>query len=212
MRDKTSIGDSRIKDLIKIDYFSEFGNIKKLLKIFNVFNKIYDKSKKKFKKQIAKDKVNEYGLTDELVKAFSHKETEKTYMMVDMYNMIKEIDKMEFSDISNIEKAHYQQTILGTIDIIDKKCKGIACVMSIDTKYTPRLECYALANGNTVEVRIYKWLFKERPLKEGDMICIKYQISKPRQTMIDGKWVDIPNTKVWWLTDYRKASLLDVRG
>ena len=212
MRDKTSIGDSRIKDLIKIDYFSEFGNIKKLLKIFNVFNKIYDKSKKKFKKQIAKDKVNEYGLTDELVKAFSHKETEKTYMMVDMYNMIKEIDKMEFSDISNIEKAHYQQTILGTIDIIDKKCKGIACVMSIDTKYTPRLKCYALANGNTVEVRIYKWLFKERPLKEGDMIYIKDQISKPRQTMKDGKWVDIPNTKVWWLTDYRKASLLDVRG
>ena len=82
----------------------------------------------------------------------------------------------------------------------------------VDTKYTPRLECYALANGNTVEVRIYKWLFKERPLKEGDMICIKDQISKPRQTMIDGKWVDIPNTKVWWLTDYRKASLLDVRG
>jgi DNA polymerase-3 subunit alpha len=81
-KEKTSIGFSRIEDLIKIDYFSEFGNTNKVLKVFKLFLNVYDKSKKSFKKQLSKDKVLEYGLTDEILKVFSHKETDKTYMMV----------------------------------------------------------------------------------------------------------------------------------
>ena len=53
--------------------------------------------------------------------------------------------------------------------------------------------------------------YLKKTIKEGDMICIKIRYLNLGKTMIDGKWVDIPNTKCQWLTDYRKASLLDVR-
>lgn len=210
-KEKSSVGQSRLEDLIVIDYFSEFGCIGKLLKILNVFTKIYDSSKKAFKKQITKTKVNEYGIAEELVKAFSHKETDKTYMMIDMYGMLKEIDKLDFDDISIFEKVKHQQKVLGKINIVDKRYKGIVCVTSVDTKYTPKLEVYAIANGNTIEVKIDKKTFNKCPLDELDIIKVRSQIPKPRQTKNDdGDWVDIPNTSVWWITDYRKASTIDI--
>jgi DNA polymerase III alpha subunit len=211
-KEKSSVGLSRIEDLIKIDYFSEFGNINKLLKTLQVFNKGYDSTKRTFKKQISKNKVEEYGVTDELVKAFSHKETDKTYMMIDMYGMVKELNSIEFGDITSILKAQYQYEVLNNVNIIDRKCKGIAIVQSVDTKYSPKLECYALANGNTLDVKIDKRSFKKNPLKEGDAILIKNIIPKPRQTKNeDDEWVDIPDTKVWWITDYKKASTYEVK-
>ena len=203
---QTSINSRQINILIKIDYFREFGDIDYLLYCYDLYSNIYGK------KQFRKDKISELGLDDDIVRKYSQKETQKTFMNVDTYSLLKECISNKTECRCNVlQRASYQKEFLGTIDIIDKKCKGIACVMSIDTKYTPRLKCYALANGNTIDVRIYKWLFKEKPLEEGDMIYIKNQVSKPRQTMIDGEWVDIPNTKVWWLTDYRKASLMDIK-
>lgn len=210
-KENSSVGLSRIENLIVIDYFSEFGNIAKLLRILKIFTKVYDVSKKTFKKQITKTKVEEYGITEELVKAFSHKETDKTYMMIDMYGMLKELDTINFQDVSVFEKMKYQHEVLGTIDIIDKRYKGVACITSVDTKYTPRLECYALANGNTIEVKIDKKSFRKVPLEEGDVILIKNIITKERQVMgVDGSYHSIAGTKVWWITDYRKVGMLDV--
>lgn len=206
-KEKTSVGVSRLEDLIKINYFSEFGNIKKLLRILKVFVKVYDTTKKTFKKQISKDKVDSYAVTEELVKAFSHKQTDKTYMMVDMYGMLKELNSIDFSDVSVLEKITFQHEVLNTIDIIDRKQKGVAYVLSVDTKYAPKLECYALANGNNIEVKIDRRTFSKNPLKEKDIILIKNIIPKERQIMgEDGEYTPIKGTKVWWVTDYRKVS------
>lgn len=211
-KENSSVGFSRLEDLISIDYFSEFGNINKLLKILNVFMKLYDPSKKAFKKQLSKDKVEEYGLTHELVKAFSHKETEKTYMMVDMYGILRELDTINFQDATIFDKVKYQYRVLNKVDIIDKRYKGFACILSIDTKYTPKLDCYALANGNTIEVKIDKRSFKENPLVEGDIIFIKNMVQKDRQSMgADGKFYAVEGSKVWWITDYRKARIYDIQ-
>lgn len=212
IKEKTNIANSRIEDLIKIEYFSEFGNINKLLKIFNLFIKLYDDGKKCFKKQISKDKVLEYELPEELFKRYSHKETNKTYMMVDMYGLLKEYSTYPFVDCSIIEKIKYQQEILGTIKIVNKRCKGVACVQSVDLKYSPKLICYALANGNSVEVKIEKRLFNKLPLKVGDVIYIKNIVSKDKQMMgDDGEFHKVEGEKVWWITDYRMASEYDIK-
>jgi len=213
IKEKTSIGASRIEDLIKIDYFSEFGNMKKLLRTLSLFDSLYDKSKKCLKKQLSKNKVSEIELTHDIVKRYSHKETEKTYMMVDMYGLLKEYNSLSFRDCSVIEKVKFQQEILGTLKIIDKRCKGIACVQSVDTKYSPKLKCYAIANGNIVEVKIDKKLFSKTPLKEGDVILIKNIIPKDRQQMgDDGEFHKVEGEKVWWVTDYRLATELDIHA
>lgn len=205
LKEETSVNSKQLFNLTMIGFFSEFGNIGKLLKITDIFNNVYDKTKKCFKKQMGKDKVEQNGLTHEAIKAYCHKETDKTYMQVDFYGLIKDIESnVPFVDISDYEKASYQQTILKHISIIDKKYKGVAVVSSIDTKYSPKISCFALANGNTIECKIDKRTYAGGQLEEGDVIEIKDTVAKPRQTKNEnGKWVDVPGTKVYWITGYR---------
>lgn len=205
MKSETSLNSRQLDLLIKIGFFSEFGHIGKLLRLNAIFSNIFDKTKICFKKNIAKNKVEEYGLTKEAVEAYTHKVSDKTYMQVDFYGLIKNIESnVPFIDISDYEKASYQQTILKHVSIIDKKYKGIAVVSAVDTKYSPKISCFALANGNTIECKIDKRTYAGGQLEEGDVIEIKDTVAKPRQTKNEnGKWVDIPNTKVYWITGYR---------
>lgn len=204
MKQNTGISKSRIEDLIEIDYFSEFGNIGKLLHILHTFDRAYDSTNKRFKKQISKQKVLDFGVTEQLVKAFSHKETDKTYLMVDMYGMLKELETVEFRDVTSREKAAFQQAILGNINFIDTKQKGIVIITDVDTKYSPQVTGYALANGNHRVFKISKRVFDQNELVEGDCIEIKNWTHKPKQKRIsDKEYEDIPGTKVLWVTDYR---------
>jgi len=206
IKSNTSVNKTQLENLIKIDYFSEFGCIGKLIKINEIFDNIYDKTKKCFKKQMKKEAVEKNSLTHEALKAYCHKETDKTYMQVDFYGLIKDIEEnCDFIDISDYEKASYQQTILKHVDIADKKYKGIAVISSVDTKYAPKVTCYAMANGNTIECKISRQVYNRCPLEEGDVIDIEDTNTRPRQTKNeDGKWVDVPGTKVVWITGYRR--------
>ena len=67
---KTSTDSRQLDILIKLDYFSEFGEINKLLKITEIFETLHDKS------QFKKDKLSEFNLTEEIVRKHSGSETE----------------------------------------------------------------------------------------------------------------------------------------
>lgn len=202
----SSCDKRQLVTLIKIDFFSEFGHIGKLLKMTEIFDNVYDKTKKCFKKQMKKNAVEKNGLTHELVRKYCHKETDATYMQVDFYGLIKDFEaNTKFEEISDYQRANYQQVILNHVDIVDKKkFQNIAVIGSVDTKYSPKINCYAMANGNTIECKIAKKTFVMKPLEEGDVIEIFDTMTKPRQTINeDGKWVDIPDTKVFWITGYK---------
>ena len=208
----TSVNTKQLDILIKSDFFSEFGNVNKLTNINNFFQRLYDKNKQAFKKQIKKDKVAEIGLTDEVIKVFCHKETEKTYMMVDFYSMLCEIEKtVEYADIGTLQKVSNHITYLGSATITDKRYKNFACVANVIDKRTPIVYLYAIANGNTIEVKIPRYKFDKRKLEVGDVIYIKSLKKKKKQAfnLDTGKWQSIPNTLVWWVEDYRMATASD---
>ena len=208
----TSVNTKQLDILIKSDFFSEFGNVNKLTNINNFFQRLYDKNREAFKKQIKKDKVGEAGLTDEIIKAFCHKETEKTYMMVDFYSMLCEIEKtVEYADIGTLQKVSNHITYLGSTTITDNRYKNFACVANIIDKASPIVYLYAIANGNTIEVKIPRQKFNKQKLEVGDVIYIKSLKKKKRQAKDPetGKWQSIPNTVVWWVEDYRMATASD---
>lgn len=208
----TSVNTKQLDILIKSDFFSEFGNVNKLTNINNFFQRLYDKNRQAFKKQIKKDKVDEVGLTDEVIKVFCHKETEKTYMMVDFYSMLCEIEKtVEYADIGTLQRVSNHITYLGSATITDKRYKNFACVANVIDKRTPIVYLYAIANGNTIEVKIPRYKFDKRKLEVGDVIYIKSLKRKKKQAFNPdtGKWQSIPNTVVWWVEDYRMATVSD---
>lgn len=208
----TSVNTKQLDILIKSDFFSEFGNVNKLLNVNSFFQKLYDKGKQAFKRQLKKDKVQEIGLTDEVVRTFCHKETDKTYMQVDFYSMLCEIEKtVNYADIGLLQKVSNHITYLGSATITDKRYKNFACVANVIDKASPIVYLYAIANGNTIDVKIPRQVFNKHKLEVGDVIYIKKLAKKKKQAKNPetGKWQSIPNTVVWWVEDYRMATASD---
>ena len=189
--------DSRKLDiLIKLDFFSEFGGINYLLVCNSLFDKYYGK------KQMKKEKLYEEGLDFDVIRKYAGKETPKMFSNLDSVGLINEL----ISTIPN-EKTTlrtiiaYQIENLGYVDIVDKKYAGYCVVTDLNVDYSPKLKLYALANGNTIPVKIDKKTFKNQPLRRGDIIKVTRQNKKPKMRKVEGKWIETEE-KEWWVTEY----------
>ena len=192
IRRNTGISQAVLSSLIKIDYFSDFGNSRELLHIMKTFYRAYDKAKDCFKKQISKSSIESYGVTEQMVTAFSHKQTDKTYMMVDMYGMLLEFLNVGFADFKPYVKASYQQKTLTRITITDPEAKGYCIVTMVNTKSrTPYVEGYSLKNGTYTRFKILSECYQKHPVEEGDVIIITRYSWGFKKTLNEfGKWVN----------------------
>ena len=189
--------DSRKLDiLIKLDFFSEFGSPNYLLKCNELFNKYHGK------KQMKKDKAFEEGLDFDIIRKYSTKETPKTFTGLDSMGMINELVQSISDNGTDVRtRIAYQLDNLGYIDIANKKYAGCCIVQDLNVDYSPKLNLYALANGNTIPVKIDKKTFKINPLKRGDIVKVTRQNKRPKMKKIDGQWME-SDEKEWWITEY----------
>lgn len=190
--------DSRQLDiLIKLDFFEEFGGISYLLICNSLFSKYYGK------KQMKKDKALEDGLDFDIVRKCSEKETQKSFMGLDSVALLNEL----LSNIPNEKtslktKIAYQIENLGYVDIVDKKYSGYCVALDLNVDYSPRLKLYALANGNTIPVKVNKKIFAEKPIRRGDIVKVEHQYKKPKMKKMDGEWVETDEME-WWISEYK---------
>lgn len=199
---KTSCNSRQLQILIELDYFSEFGDVNLLLTINNLFGEVYGKQ------QIKKDKIPKLGeyITEMDVRQFAGKESEKTFTKVDMFRLLKYLAAtIQVPPATIMERISYQKENLGYVDIVDKKYVGLALVMSVNTKWTPWLTLYALANGKTIECKVDKRDYNRQPVKEGDVVRIEGQTYKSRQRKTENGFEAVPGSKVLWITRYRKV-------
>ena len=189
--------DSRkLEILIKLDFFTEFGGINYLLKCNELFNLYYGK------KQLKKDKIFEQDLDFDLVRKHAGKESPKMFTQLDSIGLLTDLIKGIPNEETSLKtKIKYQIENLGYIDIVDKKYSGYCVVTDINVDYSPKLKLYALANGNTIPVKIEKKIYKEKQAVRGDIIQVKNQCRKNKMKKIDGKWIE-SDEKEWWITDY----------
>ena len=196
LKDNTSVNSRQLEILIKIDFFSEFGSIDDLLAYNEIFN-VYDG-----KKQIKKDKAYELGLDYDLIRKYSTKETPKMFSDLDSDGLITELISQLPSIKTSLKTAiEYQMECLGYIDIIDKKYSGYCVVTDLNVDYSPKIKLYALANGNEIPVKMKKDLFRQNPLKRGDIIQVLDQHKDFKRKMINGVWSKT-NEKEWWVDKY----------
>lgn len=194
---KMTINSKQLDILIKIDFFEEFGDIAYLLKCNEIFDKYYGK------KQIKKDKALLDGLDFDLIKKCCEKETPKMFGGLNSLKLIKEIS----SGFKNLEidlktKIQYQLDILGYVNISDKRYSRFCVVTDLNVNYSPRISLYALANGNTIPVKVSKQIYKKHPLKRGDIVKVIDQYRKPKSKKVNGEWVQT-DEKEWWVTEYK---------
>lgn len=198
IKEKTSVNSRQLDILIKLSFFNEFGNNKKLLDFVQLFNQYYNK------KQLKKDKI--HPKYEEIIKSLS-RETAKSYMDFQSYEFLQQIWKQIPNEkLSVVDELQTQKEFLGYCETkISNLNHPIFYVFEINTKYTPKLFCYSLQEGKEYQFKIYKKLFKKEPLQEGNLIYIQEKILKPKKKLVDGNWVDLEE-KEWIINSYYKVA------
>lgn len=204
IKEKTSTNARQLKILIELDFFSEFGDVNYLLEQYTFFDKFYDK------KQFKKDILSEFGVSLETISKYSKKESPKMFAEVDFRSYAKVVaPEIKYVPRKLSEQIKAQTDYLGYITIIDDRYKGMAAVISIDTKYSPKVKMYSLKNGTTLDCKIDKRTFNQNPISAGDIVTIYGTKKKPKSRKnADGKWEDVPGTSELWITKYHKTEVL----
>ena len=176
--------------LVKLDFFSEFGRAQRLLKIIDLYNMFHGK------KQIKKDKIT---LPIKILSKYALSETDKMFKFDDehMNAMLSELCAMiPDTDIPLNTKLQTQQEMCGYISYIDPTRINTAVVMSLDTKYSPKVTCYDIATGDTFTAKIKKKLYQMVPFGVGDIL--KYCIEKNKKWKKENDdWVQIDEYENW---------------
>lgn len=179
------IGISDLTTLTKLDYFSEFGKIGKILRFLDIYNELYGK------KILKKDK--EYLVKKLYLKEFCAKETEKQYTGFDSYKCLSSlIDKMADEDISIKDKLLYQLQYFGYVDIVDTNInKDIWLVTDmVERSKNKIVDLYCINNGEKIKVKVRSKIFSSNPFNKGDLLSID-------SFMREGKWSINPDTQEW---------------
>lgn len=192
------IGIADLTVLAKLDYFSEFGTIGKILKFLDIYNELYGK------KTIKKDK--NYLVKKLYLKQFCAKETDKQYSGFDSYKCLSDlIDKIPNEDISTYAKLKYQLEYYGYVNIIDE---------NIDRSYwfvsdiTPRgnnqiLDLYKINTGTHQQTKIRNKIFQTQPFNKGDTLNVTL-FSQEGKWIKDeeGKWKQSNSDKEYFINEY----------
>ena len=200
----TAINMKQMRILIDLDFFEEFGDANYLNMQLDLFDKYSGRS------QISKNELNTLHVSEEEARSFSAKETAKMFSGIDSLAMLRiAATKLKYRRRTLREKIGAQIEHLGYVDIVGDQYSGIACVTSIDTKYSPRLTLYSLKNGTSYQCKIDKRTFSQTKLAKGDILKVVANRFKPRVKKDEnGNWVEIPDTRELWITKYQRLDNL----
>lgn len=197
--EKTSLNSRQIKILIDLDFFDFLGETNHLARIYELYDAFGGR------KQINKEKVISYGIDLDDISPFAGSEGAKMLSRVDTKAFLKHAaktirtPKRSLRDKISLELKH-----LGYISITGDEFSGMAVVMDINTKYTPRLKLYSLKYGDVKECKIAAKLFNKSVLKNGDIIRVNGARSKPKTRFVsEGNYEAIPGTSELWITKYK---------
>lgn len=186
----SDINNGQIETLIRLNLFNQFGQTLRLLKIYDIFNLYHGK------KIIKKDKLT---LPLELVQKYTISETAKQFRFDEdsMNSMLRELIKMiPDSSIPIRTQLEVQQEYLGYISYINPKFKNTGFVLSVDTKYSPKISIYHLDTGETITYKLQKSLYQKNPFDQGAIIYF-YSELRNKSKLVNGQWQKTDEKELW---------------
>lgn len=209
---KTTVNSRQLDILIKLSFFSDFGDINNLLKQCELFNEFGDK------KFVQKTKLEKFGVSEDSVRAIAEKET-ATRFTVDMKKFLRATAAgIDVPPCSLAEKIKYQIELLGYADYTDSNSDPRrAFVTAIDTKYSPVIDAYCLKDGSARRFKIHKTknpknrdvktTWRDLPLEVGDIIYIKKHKKEVARKKVGDDWVPVEGKYNYWINDYEKIQI-----
>lgn len=200
---KTSINSRQLEILIGLNFFSDFGNNKYLLNIYNLYNGIKEKGKTILpsfrncsvisKKNI--DNYSTYGLSEYLVKKYSNKETQSQYREIDNMGLLSELcNKTENKSMNVVEQMKFEKEYLQYIEYINPKVSDDYYVV-IDFKTyknstQPYLIVRNISSGEELKTRIKRGnIYKSKPFGEFSILKIYGFIWDFKRKKVGDDWI-----------------------
>jgi len=190
IKEKTSLKINQLKVLIRLDYFRQFGKTKYLLQIVNLFEL--------FKygdiKQIKKDQLDKYGITEYQAKIYSEKETEKLYKGINTISLLKElISKIKNEDLPVIDKIVAESEYLGYVDYTNDKFNSnyyIILNFEVGKWGTPYFVVRNLKTGEEIKTRLKnKRMLDQKPFENYSILEIDELVEDFRRVKLsENKW------------------------
>lgn len=203
----TSVNSKQLKILIKLNFFSEFGEINTLLKQVDYFDKVYGK------KQFKIDKLKELDLPKDIVKLHCKKQTEKIWKDFDSISLLKDIVKnVEYKKTSILDIFNYQQELYGYVTtvypLVNKRYYYVADINV--TKTIVNISLYEIYSGKTRSVKMWTSEYNKSPFEKNSILYI-HTIEKKNKREPNGEinpitgkkiYVPVPNKFEYWLSKY----------
>ena len=203
----TSVNSKQLDILIKLDFFSEFGDINYLLKQVECYDKFYGR------KQFTISKLQKEGEDIELIKKYCQKQTEKTLKEFDYIGFLKDMtSSMAYSLVSITERMDYQKEYIGYISYINPNIgKRYYYVKDLSvTKSIVNIQLYEIYSGKTQKVKMWTTQYKKNPFDEGDILYLK-SVEKKHKKEPTGEintktgkkiYKDVPDKFEFWLKNF----------
>lgn len=185
---KTSINTRQLDILIKLDFFSDFGNQRELIRISEMF---YDTFKKGQAKKINKDKVDGTPL-EPIVSKYSVGVTKsggvaKSYTLLDVKSIMSEVEDaikdIHMDDLSDLLKVRNFVDVMGYVGYVsgkeeDRRKLYVLDVFPLVRKKDNKQFGYSIITksiGSGVESRftVVNKVYDQDPIKKGDIIYCK---------------------------------------
>lgn len=185
---KTSINTRQLDILIKIDYFSDFGNQRELLRIVDLF---YETFKKGQAKQIRKSLVEGTPL-ESIVSKYAVGVTKsggvaKSYTLLDVVSILREsedaIKAVGMSDLSDIDKVRNFYDVMGYIGYVsgreeDRRKLYVLDIFPVSRRSDKRQFGYSvitksIGSGKESRFTVFNAVYKNEPIVKGDIILCK---------------------------------------
>lgn len=184
---ETTLDSRQLEILIKIDFFSEFGNQRELFAIYDLFSMFKQGSAKQIKKESVDGTQIEY-----IVKQYSRGKTKtgkeaKSYTLVDTMGIVrgceKHIKSLQMNDLGVVVKARNFAEVMGYAgyssgDEADRNKLYIKDVFPVKRRADGVIFAYnvltqSLGSGIESSMTVFKTRYERDPIKVGEVIACK---------------------------------------
>lgn len=191
-----SMNVAKLDTLIKLNYFSQFASIGKLLNIVELYNKFGTR------KTLKESDVLSLPMPVQEVVAKYTVKPKTQYKITDSDGMLRDLAELTGErPITMMMRLGWEKELLGYCSSTDPSQQGSWLVLDIDTKYSPKLSIYAIWSGEQRIVKVSKRDFQSNPLTKGDTIRLTIE-QRPKTKLVDGQWVKDESIKEDWLKYY----------
>lgn len=188
---ETSLNARQLDILIKLDFFSDFGNQRELLRITDIFYNLFNKGQAK---KVARSKIEGTPL-EEIVAKYAVGVTKsggiaKSYTLLDVVSILRDTERviksLHMEDLSDVLKVRNFVDVMGYAGYIsgkeeDRRKLYITDVYPLHRKKDGKQFGYSIltksiGSGKDSRFTIFNYLYNQNPIKEGDIIyCERYE-------------------------------------